>query len=304
MNERISLDPESLAEGDGIYLKALANLLGHDRGVFAEAHPNEWLSLVNKLRDRTTSELARARISEFKRRAKTEFLLPASAGSVGGDWESCAQQAMSAGEVTLAISDRHGNKYPSISSVVLEAHPALAAQHAIDIKTTPDEYIRAFEPLVLHSSELHLLDGYAYTLLRDAVLPTFKQFLALLAAVVGRSRKKSPRTLYIHCWLATLNKLDSTAPSIEFMQDRIQHVNSELRDLRDEKLQLQLVIRSDDEPHDRFLFGRNGALNLGWGLHLAKPVGATTITILPTNLRKVLHARYLNNFEQDLVCCS
>ena len=300
MNKRISLDPDSLAEKNGRYLKVLANSLGHDRGVFVEAHPDDWLSIVRNVLNRIDSPLARGRISEFACRAKAEFLLPTRVGHLADDWESCAQHAMSTGDVALAISDRHGVKYPSISSAVLNAHPALAAQHAIDIQTTPEEYILAFESLVLHSRELHLLDGYAYTLLKDAVLPTFKHFLVLLTAVIARSRKPL-RTLFIHCWEAKLNGSNSTAPSFEYMQERIRYLNAELSDLRKQNFKIQLVVRTDDPPHDRYFFGQIGALQIGRGLHLAKPIDTTTITTLPKDLRQSLHTRYLNYFERHVV---
>jgi len=286
MNELFAVDPQSLAEDDGRYCKALYDRFGFHNGIFMAGLPSDWKAQVRRT---STTSLLSARCGEFLAQAKRKkFVLPVDSELRNYDFSEMCSRGLLAGVVGKRLID----SAPSISEVILD-NDMLRAQRDAEIRTSPTAFIEAFQPLILTSSELHLIDKYAFGFARHErdLKESWYEFFRLVKAL-GPTSSKPLYRFVIHLWDSV-----SAMPSRERINTSLDELNSFL--VNQPGPDLEIVVHYSDESvpedqHDRFLLAAHGGLCIGWGLHFNGGESTTYVNYLSEDQLQYQHKKFIS----------
>jgi len=288
MNDLFAVDPNSLAEDNGIWCKALYDKFGFHTGIFMANLPVDWRAQVK--RNYTTNGLSKC-CGEFLAQAKRrKFVIPLDHQEGLED----LSEILGMGQLAGVVGNSRFAAAPSVRDVIIgERTDLLAPQPDDTIQTQPAHFIDTFKPLILTSSELHLIDKYAFGFARRnlAVKESWYEFFRLVKAL----GEISPKPLYrfvIHLWDSV-----TSIPSREVIAQGLDDLNSYLAKQRGPDLEV-LVIYSDesvpDDQHDRFLLAAHGGLSIGWGLHFSDRESTTYVNYLSEKQLLQQHKKFIS----------
>ena len=264
MNQEIAIDIECLRHEAAKLTKPLSDRLGFETGVFASAIPSDWVSRVTKLAfGSAVSSLERKRLLEFANNARKQWLLPPLNTDDSGDWAKDVRCAIDAGAVAGAISDQNLAGFVSLEDAIFGAgSDLLMPRSSMKIQTTVSSYLAALRPLILKSSELHIVDSYAFRLFGDRSEALWLELLKGIQRLTARSSTPMVR-LYVHLW-----EQHQQIPSRKSLEDSVAKVNEELRSAGASPLRISIAMRDGEIEHDRFVLSVKGGLSLGRGIML------------------------------------
>jgi len=264
LNQEIAVDVDCLRNEAAKLTKPLSDRLGFETGVFVSAIPSDWVSKVRKLADESgVSSLERKRLLEFAHNARKRWLLPPLNTDESDDWIKDVKCAIDAGVLAGAISDQNRPGFVSLEDAIFGAgSDLLLPRSSMQIQTTVSSHLAVLRPLILKSSELHIVDSYAFRLFDGRSRDLWLQLLKGMQRLTLRSSTPMVR-LFVHLWPGQQN-----VPSVESLQQSVADINIELRSVRSSPLQVSIALRDGEIEHDRFVLSVKGGLSLGRGIML------------------------------------
>jgi hypothetical protein len=264
VNEEFAIDPFALGGSNLRYAKRVFDRLGFHSGLFAAGIPLDWIESVRRLaNERGVSELDRKRLLQIAKAASKEWLLPRLDFPATGNWIDRARQAYEAGLVEGLISDASGDGCFSWEDIVVgDEAERLRPRHSCLVETTVDGYLAAFRPLIMKSSELHLIDSYAYSMVSPGQKARWKDFFLGVQSIASQSSRPTYRFV-IHLW-----RQRPGIPCDDYIAKKVAEFNSLLERHAGPPLVLEIFYRDDEIEHDRYILGVQGAMSLGRGVFL------------------------------------
>jgi len=289
MNELFALDATELARDRSKWCKALGDRFGFGTGLFVADLEGDFVSRVRAIADaQGVDAMEVKRLKELANKARKEWLLPTE-GAHGSDWLEVALKSRDAGLVEAIIATDHAHRCYSVEDVLWgDACELLKPRSSALIDTTSEDYAKAFKPLIMKSTEMHLLDRYAFTLSFDKVIERWAEFFDRVQRLSTSAKRENP-SFVLHLWPQGI----SNFPGEGHLDAKIQQINKKLASSASMPLTVKYVLRNDSAPHDRFLWTVKGAMNLGRGIFLPTDPEQTYVGYLDAETSKQVYYQYV-----------
>jgi len=289
MNELFALDATELAKDRSKWCRALGDRFGFATGLFVADLEGDFVARVRAIADaKGVEEMEAKRLKALAQKARKEWLLP-TAVAQGGDWLEVALKSRDAGLVEAIIASDQTHRCFSVEDVLWgDASELLKPRSNALIGTTSADYAKAFEPLIMKTTEMHLLDRYAFTLSFDQVIERWREFFDRVQRVSIAAKREKP-SFILHLWPQGI----SNFPGEGHLKTKIQLINEQLADRTNMPLTVKYVLRDDLAPQERVLWKEKGAINLGRGIFLPTDPEQTYVGYLDAETAKKVYYQYV-----------